>query len=98
MIYDYDVEEITLEKNMTRAKRRKKNISKALRKQNISKTAYGFDWYKNLHQYSKNKIHCSCNLCRFRPVWDPDAKPISDIKKEMHMTALLNDYFTEAVP
>ena len=21
------------------------------------------DWYNNLHQYSKNKIHCSCGLC-----------------------------------
>ena len=20
-------------------------------------------WYNNLHQYSKNKIHCSCPLC-----------------------------------
>ena len=21
-------------------------------------------WYSNLHQYSKNKIHCSCPMCR----------------------------------
>ena len=21
------------------------------------------DYYDNLHQYSKNKIHCSCSLC-----------------------------------
>lgn len=31
---------------------------KALRKQRI---AHG--WYNNLHQYSKNKIHCSCPMC-----------------------------------
>ena len=24
--------------------------------------SYG-DYYNNLHQYSKNKIHCSCGLC-----------------------------------
>ena len=23
-----------------------------------------FYWYKNDGQYSKGKIHCSCNLCR----------------------------------
>ena len=22
-----------------------------------------FGWYNNLHQYSKNKIHCSCPIC-----------------------------------
>lgn len=31
---------------------------KALRKRRM---AHG--WYDNLHQYSKNKIHCSCYLC-----------------------------------
>ena len=24
----------------------------------------GLGLYDNLHQYSKNKIHCSCSLCR----------------------------------
>jgi hypothetical protein len=31
---------------------------KALRKQRMA-----HDWYNNLHQYSKNKIHCSCSMC-----------------------------------
>lgn len=33
----------------------------------IYSTDYGFDgsnYYDNLHQYSKNKIHCSCGACR----------------------------------
>lgn len=27
------------------------------------------DWYNNLHQYSKNKIHCSCWMCRARGLY-----------------------------
>lgn len=60
-----------------RAWRRKKDFSKAKRKRKIDldctwwsevpadfmnfNTSGGF--YKNLHQYSKNKIHCSCPMC-----------------------------------
>ena len=36
---------------------------KALRKRRISKEILHWDYYDNLHQYSKNKIHCSCPLC-----------------------------------
>ena len=41
---------------------------KALRKRRIAKEVY-YDgnthpYYSNLHQYSKNKIHCSCPLCK----------------------------------
>ena len=40
---------------------------KALRKRRIAEEVYwgGKDhrYYNNLHQYSKNKIHCSCPLC-----------------------------------
>ena len=52
-----------LEKDKSRAKRRHKDVSKALRKASISKLVYQFNWYDNLHQYSKNKVHCSCPLC-----------------------------------
>lgn len=39
---------------------------KAMRKRRIAR--YGWwgrnhDYYDNLHQYSKNKIHCSCPCC-----------------------------------
>lgn len=45
---------------------------KALRKRRIAREIYhnwsnsfGEEWeyYDNLHQYSKNKIHCSCPMC-----------------------------------
>ena len=48
----------------TRAERRMNDRNKAARKKNICETHYGFSYYDNDHQYSKNKIHCSCPLCR----------------------------------
>lgn len=47
----------------TRAERRKNDYNKAIRKKNILEHNHGFSLYDNLHQYSKNKIHCSCPLC-----------------------------------
>ena len=54
---------------VTRAERRKRNWNKAIRKRRIAKEIYpsiledSEEYYDNLHQYSKNKIHCSCGLC-----------------------------------
>lgn len=45
----------------TRAERRHMDWAKAIRKRNMS---HNTPLYDNLHQYSKNKIHCSCPLCR----------------------------------
>ena len=36
---------------------------KALRKRRIAREICGWEMYDNLHQYSKNKIHCSCPMC-----------------------------------
>lgn len=40
---------------------------KALRKKRLSKEVYWsptrWEYYDNLHQFSKNKIHCSCPNC-----------------------------------
>ena len=47
----------------THAEKRHNDWKKAIRKRKIIRQ-YGFDYYDNLHQYSKNKIHCSCLLCR----------------------------------
>jgi len=55
----------------TRAWRRFKDFIKAKRKKKISDEVYTWiswdgrtpSWYSNLHQYSKNKIHCSCPMC-----------------------------------
>jgi hypothetical protein len=42
----------------------------AIRKRRIAKMIYAswynesdWEYYSNLHQFSKNKIHCSCPLC-----------------------------------
>ena len=49
------------------------NRTKALRKKRInwywaipswSSESVPIWYYDNLHQYSKNKIHCSCPMCR----------------------------------
>ena len=37
---------------------------KALRKRRIARECCDWDYYDNLHQYSKNKIHCSCPACQ----------------------------------
>ena len=46
--------------------RRKKDFSKAKRKKSIDIELSSWNnilCYNNLHQYSKNKIHCSCAIC-----------------------------------
>ena len=60
---------------MTGGENRRRSILKAIRKRKIDHAvSYQFyyrgvendtniGWYKNLHQYSKNKIHCSCPMC-----------------------------------
>lgn len=48
-----------------RAERRHNNWKKAIRKKKIDTNLHGdeYPWYKHLHQYSKNKIYCSCSSC-----------------------------------
>lgn len=99
--YDYIdetevTEEIVLEKSRKREQRRRKDRTKAKRKRNICKNVYHFLWYDNLHQYSKNKIHCSCGICRFRSVYEPDAKPIQDRKRILAMDQDLKEYLETA--
>lgn len=50
------------------AEKRHNDYVKAIRKRRIDReldggSIYHHDWYDNLHQYSKNKIHCSCPMC-----------------------------------
>ena len=52
-----------------RAEKRHNDWKKAIRKRRIVKEVYCWndEWYDNLHQYSKNKVHCSCGICsRYR--------------------------------
>jgi len=49
----------------SRAEKRHNDWKKAIRKRNITRTwCLKQEYYDNLHQYSKNKIHCSCPMCR----------------------------------
>ena len=56
-----------MEKRNSSAYNRDVSRRKALRKRRIAEEVYynGKEnpYYNNLHQYSKNKIHCSCPLC-----------------------------------
>ena len=53
---------------MISARNRDLSRRKALRKRRIARDIYSYhgdtyEYYDNLHQYSKNKIHCSCSSC-----------------------------------
>ena len=65
--------------NTDRGLRRKRDFVHAIRKKKMSdfdvrpwtdghcaNYVIRQSWYNNLHQYSKNKIHCSCPLCKSR--------------------------------
>lgn len=48
----------------TREYRRSVAENHISRKKWISNHIYFFDWYHNDNQYSKNKVYCSCGMCR----------------------------------
>lgn len=62
------------QEDRTRARRRHVDFKKAIRKRNICVGIDGEEWYKHLHQYSKNKIHCSCPLCRCKSRYHNEKK------------------------
>lgn len=69
-----------------RGERRKNDFIHALRKRNIDHQVAAYPAYDNLHQYSKNKIHCSCPMCRDR--WKGnsfDENKLSDKKRLQEM-------------
>lgn len=56
----------TPQKPSSRAERRKRDVHAAIRKKRITEQVYhmsDFPYYSNLHQFSKNKVHCSCWMC-----------------------------------
>lgn len=84
----------------TKAERRHKDWTKAIRKMKICRDNYGWQYYDNLHQYSKNKIHCSCPLCRAKtgkpPLWGTCYRrrknyTIRDLKRYDEMIDELNE-------
>lgn len=83
---------------MIGGKNRYLSKKKALRKRNIDRQlSYdGSEMYDNLHQYSKNKIHCSCPMCsaktrnkgkrRIAKCYAPSINyKISDLRKQQAM-------------
>ena len=56
-----------MNKSRSRAYNRDVSKRKALRKKRLAEEVYyngkECPYYNNLHQYSKNKIHCSCPMC-----------------------------------
>lgn len=89
-----------------RAQRRFNSRNKALRKQKLAREIYKScltdsngnvkEYYANLHQYSENKVHCSCGMCsaktrnkgkrRRQGVYSPSINyTISDIRKVQSM-------------
>ena len=76
----------------TSAERRKNDYNKALRNKDIAEHVHGSPWYDNVHQYSKNKIHCSCPLCAAKT--DTNSKnglKVSDKKKIDSMNDKLSE-------
>ena len=93
---------------MTGGENRRISFIKALRKRRIDRAVYhyyyrdrDYGFYNNLHQYSKNKIHCSCPLCsaktrnkgrRDRKNYAPSLNyKHSDIKKIQRLEYSLED-------
>ena len=86
-----------------RAYLRAKSWSKAIRKRNIDRDTKPVhspwpDYYDNLHEYSKNKIFCSCPMCSAKTnVGSGSGKnwKISDRKKIESLENQDEEYLTE---
>ena len=76
-----------------RAWNRKTSIKKARRKKRITEEVYqhgkDYPWYNNLHQYSKNKIHCSCPDCSAKT--SKNGYTNTDKKKLLNLEEQLNE-------
>jgi len=82
-------------KNSRRFNRRMSYL-KARRKQRIDREVSGNSWppyYNNLHQYSKNKIHCSCPLCRAKTRFN--GLDVADLRKQEMMDYSEEAYYVE---
>lgn len=82
-----------LSSNRTRAWRRRTDVTKALRKRSITQhywSSKSHPYYPNLHQFSKNKIHCSCPMCSSKTNnrWNYGPRhnyKISDLRRKLSM-------------
>lgn len=87
-------------KDRSRAEHRRKDIVHARRRRDKDRSLRGHslffeDWYGNLHEYSKGKIHCSCPICKIRTndkraiVNEP---PVRDKRKLLQLAQEIEDY------
>ena len=70
-----------------RGEKRKIDFTHALRKKKKAETKSS-TYYDNLHQYSKNKIHCSYPICSGKT--SRNGYTISDKKKLLNFEEQLN--------
>ena len=80
-------------KESKRGDRRKIDYKKAKRKARIdlARSCDGLPLYDNLHQYSKNKIHCSCQLCRGKDCFGRHVTTEQEVKIRDEMLAELKE-------
>ena len=80
-------------KESKRGDRRKIDYKKARRKARIdlAQSYDGLPLYDNLHQYSKNKIHCSCQLCRGKDCFGRHVTTEQEVKSRDEMLAELKE-------
>ena len=71
-----------------RGEKRKIDFTHALRKKKKAETKSS-TYYDNLHQYSKNKIHCSCS--DYNPKTARDGYTNTDKKKLLNLEEQLNE-------
>lgn len=75
-----------------RGEKRKIDFTHALRKKKKAETIglnKDYSYYDNLHQYSKNKIHCSCPDCN--PKTSKNGYTNTDKKKLLNFEEQLNE-------
>lgn len=80
-------------KESKRGDRRKIDYKKAKRKARIdlARSCDGLPLYDNLHQYSKNKIHCSCRLCREKDYFGRHITTEQEVKSHDEMLVELKE-------
>jgi hypothetical protein len=84
------------------AEKRHNDWKKAIRKRNITRSRnWDDEHYDNLHQYSKNTIHCPA-MCREktnnrgRHTWGPNYNPkTSEARKNASLDDDYNDFLEE---
>ena len=87
-------------KDSRKGDRRKIDYKKAKRKARIdlARSYDGLPLYDNLHQYSKNKIHCSCRLCRGKDYFGRHITTEQEVKSRDEMLAELKELHDDLLP